>query len=220
MGKKEVRFGVGSPDGQYSMLWRAWVQGDEIYLAPRSMANLIKMSLHSSGIWRWAFVGGSVIDKEVEGDRAQGKWLKPSPFFPGWVAGPSVMFPSSPVEGWEGDPVETEKAVSWLDPPREGEKVTVSLMIGEPGVIVVRDLSQEKKFPVLAEIDLRSGGRVWVAARRDPMTTEEIRGVAAVQEEGVDAEVVGYGGTSIRLVESNGVPLFVEMRVPKRRVSR
>jgi hypothetical protein len=54
------------------MLWRVWVQGDEIYLAPRGMARLVKLSLHSSGIWRWAWVENSVLDRELEGDRVPG----------------------------------------------------------------------------------------------------------------------------------------------------
>ena len=178
------------------MLWRVWVHGDEIYLAPRGMAQLVKLSLHSSGIWRWAWVKDSVLDEELEGDRTHERWLKPGPFIPGWIVGPSVMFLWSPVEGWEGDPIETTKRVSWLDPPEKNDKVTVSLMLAEPGAMAARDLREEKRFPLLAELHLRSGGRVWVAARRDPMTLEEMRGVAAVQKREVDANVVGFGGTA------------------------
>lgn len=217
--EKEVRFGLGSPEGQYSMLWRAWVQGDEIYLAPRTMARVVKLSLHSSGIWRWAFVGGSATDREIDGDRAQKKWLKPSPFIPGWVVGPSVMFPYASVEGWGADPVETTKQVSWLEPPTKNHKVTVSLMVAQPGVVPGRDLREEKRFPLLAELRLRSGGRVWVAARHDRMTFEEIRGVTAVQARKLDPDVIGHGGTAIHTTESNGAPLFVEMRIPKRQTA-
>jgi hypothetical protein len=114
------------------MLWRVWVQGDEVYLAPRTMARVIKMSLHSSGIWRWAWVKHSAPDQELEGDRVHKRWLRPGPFVPGWVVGPSVMFPRSVVEGWDGDPIETTKDVAWLEPPQENEKVIVSLMLAEP----------------------------------------------------------------------------------------
>ncbi len=37
----------------------------------------------------------------------------------------------------------------------------------------------------------------------------------AVQKREVDANAVGFGGTAVHLTESNGAPLFVEMRVPK-----
>jgi hypothetical protein len=199
------------------MLWRVWVQGDEIYLAPRGMARLVKLSLHSSGIWRWAWVEKSVLDRELEGDRVHERWLKPSPFIPGWIVGPSVMFPWSPGKGWESDPIETTKDVYWLDPHRTMKKVTMSLMLAEPGVTSARDLREEKRFPLLAELILRSGGRVWVAARRDPMSLEDIRGVAVVQSKGMDEHAIGFRGTAVHLVKSNGAPLFVEMRVPKRK---
>lgn len=47
--------------------------------------------------------------------------------------------------------------MSWLDPPAENQKVTVSIMIGEPWVSPARDLNEEKRFPLLAELPLRSG---------------------------------------------------------------
>lgn len=199
------------------MVWRAWAQGDEVYLAPRGMANLVKLSLHSSGIWRWAWPEGSLLHREVSGDRTQIRWSKPPPFVPGWSVGPSVMWPYAPVEGWGADPLETTKAVHWLQPPTEGRKVTVSMILGAPGATAVRDLAEEKRMPVLAEFDLRSGGRVWICSRNDPMTFEEKRGIAAVQARGVDAGAVGFGGSAVIPSESNGAPLFVEVRVPKRK---
>lgn len=126
------------------------------------------------------------------------------------------MFPWAPVEGWGADPVETEKPVSWLEPPAKNEKVTVSLMIGSPGIRPARELLEEQRFPLLAEIFLRSGGRIWVASRRERMSFDEILGVAALQAQGIDRNVAGHGATRIEVTESNGAPFFVELRVPKK----
>lgn len=93
----------------------------------------------------------------------------------------------------------------------------VSMILGTPGVTAARDLAEERRMPVLAEFDLRSGGHVWVCSRNDPMTYEEKRGIAAVQERGVDAGALGFGGSAVIPSESNGAPLFVEVRVPKRK---
>lgn len=213
---KEMRFGLGTAQGQYSTVWRVWVQGDEIYMTSRMFGRWMRLSLHSSGIWRWAFVESSATARQMKGDRAQRKWLRPSEFIPGWVAGPSVMFPFAPVKGWEADPPETDKPVSWLEPPAKNQKVTVSLMIGAPGFTVARDLLEEKRFPLLAELFLRSGGRVWIAAKRARMSFEEILGVAAFQAQGTNRDVVGPGAVRIQVSESQGAPLFVEMRVPKK----
>lgn len=48
------------------------------------------------------------------------------------------------------------------------------------------------------------------------MTFQEILGVAAFQANKLDPEVIGHGGTAIHTTESNGAPLFAEMRIPKR----
>lgn len=214
-----MRFGLGSAEGQYSTVWRVWVQGNEIYMTSRIVSRWMRLSLHSSGIWRWAFIEDSATAREMKRDRAQRKWLQPSQFIPGWVAGPSVMFPWAPVEGWGADPVETDKPVSWLEPPAKNEKVTVCLMIGDAGITPARDLREEKRFPLLAELFLRSGGRIWVASRRERMTFQESLGVTAFQSQKLDPEVIGHGGTAIHTTESNGAPLFVEMRIPKRQIA-
>lgn len=130
------------------------------------------------------------------------------------------MFPYAPVDGWGADPVETDKPVSCLEPPDKNEKVTVSLMIGEPGITPARDLLGEKRFPLLAELFLRSGGRIWVASRRERMTFDEILRVAALQAHGIDRDVAGHGATRIDVTESYGAPFFIEIRVPKRAAPR
>jgi len=158
----EIRFGLGDEDGHYSMVWRAWSQGDDVYLAPRGMAQVVKLSVHASGIWRWAWPKDSALAREVSGDRAQLRWTKPPPFVQGWRAGPTVLFPYAPVEGWGADPLETTKKVHWLEPPAKNRKVTVSLLLGDPGVVPARDLRENKRMPVIAEFELRSGGRVGV----------------------------------------------------------
>lgn len=216
MATNQIRFGLGTDEGQYSMVWRAWAQGDEIYLAPRGMANLVKLSVHSSGVWRWAWTEKSVLAQQVSGDRAHIKWHKPPPYIPGWTVGPTVLWPYAPVEGWGVDPPETDKLVHWLDPPAKGRKVSVNLILGERGLTPARDLAEEKHMPVIAEFKLRSRGIVWVCSRDDPMTFEEHRGIAVVQARGVDEHSLGFGGTAIIPSESNGAPLFVELRVPKR----
>lgn len=214
---KEVRFGLGTPEGQYSTVWRVWVQGNEVYMTSRMFGRWMRLSLHSSGIWRWAFIESSATARQMRGDRAQRKWLRPhqSSSPAGSQARPSC-FPSPPSMGWEADPPETDKPVSWLEPPTKNEKVTVSLMIGAPGFTPARDLLEEKRFPLLAELFLRSGGRVWVAAKRSRMSFEEILGVATFQAQGIDRDVAGPGAVRIQVSESHGAPLFVEMRVPKK----
>ncbi len=48
-----LRFQV--TDGRCSDVWRAWNDGNNVYLAPRMKGGEFKISLHESGKWRFAF---------------------------------------------------------------------------------------------------------------------------------------------------------------------
>ncbi len=52
--RTEARFAVGSRGGPRSTIWKAWVQGDEAYLASRMFGSDIKLSLHSTGQCQWS----------------------------------------------------------------------------------------------------------------------------------------------------------------------
>ena len=49
-----LRFGVGTPSDVRSSIWRLWGNGDDLYLASRSLAGDVKISFHKSGICRIA----------------------------------------------------------------------------------------------------------------------------------------------------------------------
>ncbi len=215
MSGRRVRFALGSREDQQSDIWQAWTQGDEAYLAPRSLSGFLKISLHSSGTWRSAFVSDSPIVEQLGGDRRATEWERPAEFYPGWTQGPSVLFPSlSPIE-WPPEKAQTEKKVTWLDPPDEGWKVTVTLLFAAP---TTRPLGPPPTgTDALAELELRTRGSVWVMARRLPMSAEERDNLERFRRErAVDPGVVGPGGWVLAALTSHGAPLFVEMRVPKR----
>jgi hypothetical protein len=53
-----IRFGVGTPQGLRSTVWRLWTGGgsdSDVYIAPRSAAGEFKVSLHQSGRWQVSF---------------------------------------------------------------------------------------------------------------------------------------------------------------------
>jgi hypothetical protein len=45
----EARFALGTRLGPRSTIWKAWVQGDEAYIASRMFGSDLKVSIHSSG---------------------------------------------------------------------------------------------------------------------------------------------------------------------------
>ena len=48
-GKSVYRFGVKNNEGKHSKIWRAWSDGNEVYLAHRWNNNTYKISLHGDG---------------------------------------------------------------------------------------------------------------------------------------------------------------------------
>lgn len=54
--RSKVSFAVGTPDGPRSAVWDLWATGDDLYLSVRYFGGgVLKVSLHPSGDWRYAF---------------------------------------------------------------------------------------------------------------------------------------------------------------------
>jgi hypothetical protein len=65
--RTEARFAVGSRHGPRSTIWKAWVQGDEGYLATRMFGKYQKVSFHATGQCQWSCTDEWV--KQEEGRR-------------------------------------------------------------------------------------------------------------------------------------------------------
>ena len=52
--RTEARFALGSRAGPRSTIWKAWVAGNEAYIASRMFGSDMKVSLHSSGQCQWS----------------------------------------------------------------------------------------------------------------------------------------------------------------------
>jgi hypothetical protein len=50
----EARFACGTRSGPRSTIWKAWVHGDEAYVASRMFGSDMKISFHSSGHCQWS----------------------------------------------------------------------------------------------------------------------------------------------------------------------
>src|ERR1051326_8642756 len=88
---KELRFGVGSPEANYSSTWKVWTKKGETYLAPREIGSTMKVSLHRSGRWR---IGFSSKAHSGDDDRALLKWNPPQETEVGWTHALSIVVPS------------------------------------------------------------------------------------------------------------------------------
>src|SRR5262245_28946109 len=85
--KEEVRFAVGGTrDDMRSSVWRLWANGDELYLAPRFVAAIAKISFHKSGINRIAACS------DIPRPAIQ-SWQRRADLAPGWNRLFAMMFP-------------------------------------------------------------------------------------------------------------------------------
>jgi len=122
MGAKTVRIGVGSAASPKSTLWTIKVGGSEVYISRRSTFALAKISLHSSGKWRFA-INSDRWDKET--NRALVQWQRPVPIVGSWVMGPTIVFPPIAAKKPLKIKDQYDKQIDWLSEPAENEERVV-----------------------------------------------------------------------------------------------
>lgn len=79
--RTEVRFALGSRNGQRSAIWKLWTQGDEAYLTSRMFGSDMKVSFHSSGQCQWSCTDSWVQRQEIpkNSDRHVKRWSVEQP---------------------------------------------------------------------------------------------------------------------------------------------
>jgi hypothetical protein len=134
------RFGIGSADGPRSAAWRLWTgKGkSDVYIAARTLVADVKVSLHESGVWRFAFTkeyweGRASTSAE---DRMIERWNRPPPIN-GITPAFMVVVPSGEL-GLPRHPLPEKakkytKDVTWAPPAPEGFATHITVMYTDPG---------------------------------------------------------------------------------------
>jgi hypothetical protein len=173
--RKTLRFAAGSPSEYRSAIWRLWVQGNDVYLAARTMISMLKLSLHRSGAWRLAWTDTSGQRARNSSDRVEERWSRPAPFRPGWIQGPALIVPNPGTKrpfqraaGVAGTPIR------WSEPPRPGHKLHFTILFADstapPDSWQTVFRSGDQSVGVL---DQRNGTRVVLCRRAVPMVEKE-----------------------------------------------
>jgi hypothetical protein len=165
-----ARFGVMASDGRQSSVWRAWVPAakSDVYVAARSIAGKLKVSLHESGNWREGFTrefsqnsGGFVLPP---GDRARQKWQRPPDFAPGLTMAYQVIIPES--ELWQPAQISNPPDVHWEQPAGVGQESVFSVILmrseavgltGWPGMDAMASR-------LVSRFSLANGETCWIVA--------------------------------------------------------
>jgi hypothetical protein len=173
--RKTLRFAVGTPEEYRSAIWRLWVQGDDVYLATRTMTQFIKLSLHRSGIWRLAWTEESSMKAQGSYNRVEQRWQRPAEFRLGWTQGPAVIVPNSGIWKPFQRALDQEKIpVHWSSIPQPGQKYHFTVLFARSQApqnswqTVVRSDDS-----LLGVLDLRNGDKIVLHRREIPMVEKE-----------------------------------------------
>ena len=175
-----VRFAVGTPQNLQSLIWRMWVQGDEVYIGARNALTSFKVSLHKSNIWRIAFVA-ELEREDKDSDRVIIKWNRPEEFAPGWTTSIGILVSSVQAQRPFGQENVNDTRVKWFALPKEGKKLLFKVLFSH------RDYSEAELKRISAEHDQvaarmlkKNGEVVWLIVREDDLSPIELQKIRDV----------------------------------------
>jgi len=140
MPEQSFRFGVGSVQPpRRAASWKIWTPSgkQDVYIASRDIGGAVKLSLHASDQWHFAYNNTFFAEKVPEtlrDDRGRfiETWGKPEPIAPGLTLAVRIVTPWSAMS--EEAPDSAKLAL--IEPPGEGRAVEVDIFVVERGVKV------------------------------------------------------------------------------------
>jgi hypothetical protein len=128
-----IRFAVGDPLGRCSGNWRLWAEGraGEVYVANRMVADKLKVSLHSSGIYREAFTEAYTAALGLPAnERARLEWRRLEPEH-GWIYAYRIHIPASELRPVDPTTKPSKRQIYWHPAPAQDDRTTeYTVLIG------------------------------------------------------------------------------------------
>ncbi|MDD5415628.1 MAG: hypothetical protein PHE48_01335 [Candidatus Daviesbacteria bacterium] len=167
---KEIRFCVGSKNKMSSLVWKMFINNEDVYLLARQMGGSWKISLHKSGICRVAFKQ----ELEKGKDRLVLKWDK---VYVEDTISPNIaiLVPHVDITKALNKNIESRlnKDILYIDSPSNDEKVVVKVFYTKNDGV---DL--ESKLPAshkkLFQYALKNGEVVYLIAWKEKLQDAEI----------------------------------------------
>lgn len=188
--KNIFRVAVGEPDAMNSSIWRFWTYNNEIYVAAREAARILKLSLHSSGFldgesatWRLAYVPVSEINDPLinDDDRVIARWKKPKEFKQGWTQCLDIIVPEAQIKRhFSMDKKDKPKgSLFWLRELPRGHKWQITLLSADSSSRNVNEVIQDGDQK-LGQFALEDGRVAWILSRLTEMSKVEREHVEAL----------------------------------------
>lgn len=160
-----ARFALGLSKGICSEVWTVWANGSDVYLTCTGMSGQSKISLHESGICRYAHLKSFFESNKIKfgrQDRVSLKWRRPPTPEEGAVHATELIFAA--YNSWEPFwQYEKKKRLQRLLPPPRGIGLRVSIVFSkqdpdvycsDPRVARFRLPSEEYVTLIFAYFDL------------------------------------------------------------------
>ncbi len=172
MSKKSIRFSVTDGKGNRSATWNcsaAKPPKNDVYLACRETGGALKVSLHESGNWHFAYNQRFFADNFDEIDRTDKnrfieKWSKSPEIAPGVILAFRIVVPEGSVQ----TPIENniKKNIHWVNKPPDGHAIEFYLIITAKGLKTSNWPGKNGMNTQLAgSFQLSNGENVWVVYR-------------------------------------------------------
>jgi hypothetical protein len=210
-----IRWATGHPDGDRSLTWT--VVGarntDDVYVGARGLMGAAKLSLHQSGVWRFAFTaqGAEKVRLADEEDRLIERYEATSELAPGWVHAarirtPSTTFASAMSERRPSD----RRPIRFYKPPDLPLHLEYHVVLGDSA-------AQQAIVPVtdaitVGQMTLTSGKRVLIIATFWEIDEDTQRVIDLVNK---NAAKGAPGNTGFVSGIADGIAIFLDLAAVK-----
>ena len=183
--KNKIKFAVGSTTEYFSAPWILWSQKNNVYLAATDQSGTIKLSLHESGRWRFAFTKESGINAQNSEDRVIERYVRPEEFSRGWIQVASVHVPSVNFKKPFKQPYDKHLSrFVWAEKPPADHKIVFTVLYANSTVMEVdfgKILRPGDK--ILHYFKILNGDSIILSSRIMALTEEEKKFTISVLEQ-------------------------------------
>lgn len=162
---RKIRIAVGSAAELHSSAWTIWTRGDDLYAASSSSRGFAKLSVHASGVCRYAWTSESGTTNADEGaDRVLERWRIQPVGASDWetcfsLAVPTIFVPRR--FDHNGLPAARRASIVWVPPAAIMHGRLVTLFRAKSPHLDIRE-AINGGYDVIGQLSLQSGGIVWV----------------------------------------------------------
>jgi hypothetical protein len=203
-----IRWASGHPGGPRSLTWQVIGarNSDDVYVGARGMMHDMKLSLHQSGVWRWAFTQPAAEKYLPAGtDSLVIRYRETVPFTDGWRHGAVIRTPSDTFgPAFDERRPSDKQPIRFFAPPDPPFHVQYHVLLGD-GDAPTTTLNDA--FDV-GRITLSSGKRVWIVAMLWQMNDVTQQAIAETRARAIADRRARAG---IASGDADGTPLLLDL---------